>query len=131
LSSNKLQVVCAALFNSDGLVLVQQRAEKDPLAGLWEFPGGKCEPGESPQNALSRELAEELTIVAEPTAMRFLGESEGLAGDRPLILCLYACPVWSGTAVGLSASALRWIAPSDLHQLAMPAADIPLIALLT
>ena len=128
---NSMAVVCAALFDTHGRVLVQQRPVGDALAGLWEFPGGKCEAGETPQAALARELAEELTITADPAAMRYLGASAGMAGARPLTLTLYACPVWSGTPQALNASALQWITPAALNTLAMPAADIPLITLLT
>jgi 8-oxo-dGTP diphosphatase len=125
-----LNVVCAALFDPEGKLLVKQRLPDDPLAGLWEFPGGKCEEDETPEIALARELAEELALYADPAAMVLLGVSQGLAGDRPLTLTLYHCPVWHGEPKPLSAAQLRWIEPALLHKLPMPEADIPLIPLL-
>lgn len=129
-AQSPLSVVCAALFDENGRVLVQQRAKADPLAGLWEFPGGKCEPGESQEDALARELAEELDIAADPAGMIWLGVSQGIAGERPLTLALYHCAIWTGEPKPLSAAQLRWVNPVQLANLPMPQADIPLIPLI-
>ncbi|PZO80214.1 MAG: 8-oxo-dGTP diphosphatase MutT [Sphingomonas hengshuiensis] len=125
-----LLVTAAALVDRDGRVLVQQRPPGTAMAGLWEFPGGKVEPGETPETALIRELDEELGIVVDhgclaPAAFA----SEGL-GDRHLLLLLYALRKWSGIAEARHATALQWLRPVQLHALPMPPADRPLIGLL-
>jgi 8-oxo-dGTP diphosphatase len=123
-------VVAAALFAPDGRVLVQLRPPGKALAGLWEFPGGKVEPGESPEAALVRELAEELGIqVAEDDLVPLTFASAPLV-DRHLLLLLYVCRRWVGEPAALDATALAWHAPAALHDLAMPPADEPFIALL-
>lgn len=123
-------VVAAALIAPDGKILVQQRPLGKALAGLWEFPGGKVEPGETPEAALVRELAEELGIaVAEQdlTALTFAGAP---LVDRQLLLLLYVCRRWVGTPAPLDAVALAWHAPAALRALAMPPADAPFVAAL-
>ncbi|MEG3180521.1 (deoxy)nucleoside triphosphate pyrophosphohydrolase [Sphingomonas sp. LT1P40] len=128
--SEILIVVAAALVDGDGRVLVQQRPPGKPMAGLWEFPGGKIDPGELPEAALCRELEEELGIAVEagqlvPTA--FASES---LGERHLLLLLYALRQWSGVPEPRHATALKWVRPAELHGLDMPPADRPLIGLL-
>ncbi|MFM9978020.1 MAG: (deoxy)nucleoside triphosphate pyrophosphohydrolase [Sphingomonadaceae bacterium] len=121
-----LLVVAAALVDDDR-VLVQQRPPGTSMPGLWEFPGGKLEPGELPATALARELHEELGIAVDVAALAPLTfVSEPLA-DRTLILLLYHCRSWQGTPRPLHASALRWATLAGLRQLAMPPADVPLI----
>ena len=123
-------VVAAALIDPTGRVLVQQRPPGKQMAGLWEFPGGKIEPGETPEAALVRELHEELGIaVAERDLAPLTFASETL-GDRHLLLLLYVCRVWRGDPVALDAVALSWALPADLRALAMPPADAPFIAAL-
>ena len=125
-----LFVVAAALVDSSGRVLVQRRPPGKQLAGLWEFPGGKVEPGERPEAALVRELAEELGIAVAPddlTPLTFA--SEPLAG-RHLLLLLYVCREWHGEPRPLDATAIAWHLPPALGALAMPPADRPFIAAL-
>ncbi|MBJ7438260.1 MAG: (deoxy)nucleoside triphosphate pyrophosphohydrolase [Sphingopyxis sp.] len=125
-----LVVVAAALVDRDGRLLVQQRPEGLSMAGLWEFPGGKVEPGETPEQALIRELAEELGIDVEQACLAPACFASDMLGDRHLLLLLYVCRKWQGTPVAQHASALRWVRPVELHGLAMPPADKPLIGLL-
>ncbi|MBU0824837.1 MAG: (deoxy)nucleoside triphosphate pyrophosphohydrolase [Alphaproteobacteria bacterium] len=127
---NDLVVVAAALVDRDGRLLVQQRPEGLSMAGLWEFPGGKVEPGETPEQALIRELAEELGIDVEQACLAPACFASDMLGDRHLLLLLYVCRKWRGTAIAHHASALRWVRPVELHGLAMPPADKPLIGLL-
>ncbi|BBB09545.1 MULTISPECIES: (deoxy)nucleoside triphosphate pyrophosphohydrolase [Sphingopyxis] len=127
---NDLVVVAAALVDRDGRLLVQQRPEGLSMAGLWEFPGGKVEPGETPEQALIRELAEELGIDVEQACLAPACFASDMLGDRHLLLLLYVCRKWRGTPVAHHASALRWVRPVELHGLAMPPADKPLIGLL-
>jgi 8-oxo-dGTP diphosphatase len=127
---NDLVVVAAALIDRDGRLLVQQRPEGLSMAGLWEFPGGKVEPGETPEQALIRELAEELGIDVEQACLAPACFASDMLGDRHLLLLLYVCRKWRGTPVAHHASALRWVRPVELYGLAMPPADKPLIGLL-
>lgn len=123
-------VVAAALVDRDGRLLVQQRPEGKPMAGLWEFPGGKIENGETPEIALIRELAEELGINVEAACLAPACFASDALGDRHLLLLVYVCRKWRGTPVAKHATALRWVRPVELHGLAMPPADKPLIGLL-
>ncbi|WP_431471173.1 (deoxy)nucleoside triphosphate pyrophosphohydrolase [Sphingosinithalassobacter sp. LHW66-3] len=125
-----LFVVAAALVDADGRVLVQQRPPGKPMAGLWEFPGGKVEPGEAPEAALARELTEELGIGVETACLAPATFASEPLGERHLLLLLYALRKWSGVPEARHASALRWLRPVELHRLEMPPADKPLIGLL-
>jgi 8-oxo-dGTP diphosphatase len=128
--SNLFPVVAVALIDGEGKVLVQRRPAGKMMAGLWEFPGGKVEPGETPEVALIREIAEELGIAISPAELTPAAfASEPLAG-RHLLLLLYICRVWEGTPHPLHAEELLWCLPQALHDLAMPPADLPLIGLL-
>ena len=127
---NMLVVVAAALVDRDGRLLVQQRPEGLSMAGLWEFPGGKLEPGETPEQALIRELAEELAIDVDHACLAPACFASEPLGEKHLLLLLYVCRKWRGTPVAQHASALRWVRPVELHRLAMPPADAPLIGLL-
>lgn len=130
LPKTPLIVVAAALVDRDGRLLVQQRPEGLSMAGLWEFPGGKLEPGETPEAALIRELDEELAIDVDHACLAPACFASDTLGDKHLLLLLYVCRKWRGTPVAQHASALRWVRPVELHGLAMPPADKPLIGLL-
>ncbi|WP_242181987.1 (deoxy)nucleoside triphosphate pyrophosphohydrolase [Sphingomonas sp. CARO-RG-8B-R24-01] len=125
-----LFVVAAGLVDDHGRVLVQQRPEGKALAGLWEFPGGKVEPGEAPELALVRELREELDVGVDPADLEPLTFASVDLADQHLLLLLYLCRVWTGAPRPLEASALAWHPPSALRGLAMPPADVPFIAML-
>lgn len=125
-----LPVVAVALVDIDGRVLVQQRPPGRSHAGLWEFPGGKIDPGETPERALIRELEEELGIDVSPACLAPAAFASEPLGHLHLVLLLFVCRKWRGTPRGAEAQALRWCRPADLHALAMPPADRPLIGLL-
>ncbi|GGO97823.1 (deoxy)nucleoside triphosphate pyrophosphohydrolase [Stakelama pacifica] len=123
-------VVAAAMVDGDGRVLVQRRPEGTAMAGLWEFPGGKPEPGETPEAALIRELHEELGIETEASCLAPATFASEPLGDRHLLLLLYVLRKWRGVPRALHASALKWVRPNELFALDMPPADRPLIGLL-
>lgn len=125
-----LMVVAAAMVDADGRVLVQQRPPGKAMAGLWEFPGGKVDAGETPEAALIRELAEELGIEAEAACLAPATFASEMLGERHMILLLFTLRKWRGIPRALHASALRWVRPIELHALEMPPADRPLIGLL-
>ena len=125
-----LPVVAVALIDVDGRVLVQQRPDGKSFAGLWEFPGGKIEPGETPEAALIRELHEELGIATETACLAPATFASETLGDRHLLLLLYVCRKWRGIPLALEGGTLKWVWPRDLHGLEMPPADKPLIGLL-
>lgn len=129
-SNDLLLVVAAAMIDADGRVLVQQRPPGKPMAGLWEFPGGKIDVGETPEAALRRELAEELGIAIDESCLApAVFASEPMA-DRHLLLVLYVLRKWPGSPEARHASALKWLRPVELHRLDMPPADRPLVGLL-
>jgi len=123
-------VVAVALIDADGRLLVQQRPVGKAMAGLWEFPGGKVEPEETPEAALVRELREELGISVEQACLAPACFASEALGDRHMILLLYICRKWQGVPRALHATGFRWVRPLDLHGLKMPPADRPLIGLL-
>ena len=123
-------VVAAAMVDADGRVLVQRRPEGTAMAGLWEFPGGKPEPGETPEAALIRELNEELGIETEASCLAPAAFAREPLGERHLLLLLYVLRKWRGVPTALHASELKWVRPNELFALDMPPADKPLIGLL-
>ncbi|SEK45328.1 8-oxo-dGTP diphosphatase [Sphingomonas palmae] len=123
-----LLVVAAALQDARGRVLMQQRPVGKAHGGLWEFPGGKVEPGETPARALARELREELAIDVAEDDLIPLGFATDDAGERCVILLLFSCRRWSGDPRALDACELYWDLPHDLTHLPMPPLDIPLLA---
>lgn len=122
-----LFVVAAALTNEKGEILLQKRPANVQMGGLWEFPGGKVEEGESPENALVRELAEELGIQVEVQQLVPNTFASEPLGDRNLVLLLYRCVQWQGTPTALYASDIQWTLPKDMAALPMPPADYPLV----
>lgn len=125
-----LFVVAVALIDPDGRVLLQQRPPGKSMAGLWEFPGGKVEPGETPEAALVRELEEELGIATHESCLAPATFASEPLGDRHLLMLLYVCRKWRGVAEARHATALTWVRPAQMYALAMPPADLPLIGLL-
>ena len=122
-----LFVVAAALTNESCAILLQKRPDHASMGGLWEFPGGKVETGESPEVALARELFEELGIsvnLKDLVPETFASEP---LGDRNLLLLLYRCVHWEGTPTPLFASEIRWVHPNEMAKLPMPPADYPLV----
>jgi 8-oxo-dGTP diphosphatase len=133
---NMLLVSAVALIDRDGRVLLAQRPEGKPMAGLWEFPGGKIEPGETPETALIRELDEELGINTAASCLAplsFASHSYGASDNRAafhLLMMLYVCRRWQGSPKPIEGGALKWVRPQQLRDYPMPDADIPLIAAL-
>lgn len=125
-----LFVVAVALIDPDGRVLLQQRPPGKSMAGLWEFPGGKVEPGETPEAALVRELEEELGIATHESCLAPATFASEPLGDRHLLMLLYVCRKWRGVAEARHATALTWVRPAQMYSLPMPPADLPLIGLL-
>ena len=123
-------VVAAALIDADGRVLIAKRPQGKQLAGLWEFPGGKVDPGERPEDALIRELKEELGIDVNAACLApFVFASHGYESFH-LLMPLFLCRRWSGTVVAHEHAALAWVKPNKLSDYPMPPADAPLVAYL-
>ncbi|QIF80525.1 (deoxy)nucleoside triphosphate pyrophosphohydrolase [Brevundimonas sp. 'scallop'] len=121
-------VVAVALIDVDGRVLIAKRPEGKKLAGLWEFPGGKVEPGERPEQALTRELKEELGIdVSENCLSPFVFASHAYDSFH-LLMPLYLCRRWDGVVTAREHDGLAWVKPSKLSDYPMPPADEPLVA---
>ncbi|KGJ04327.1 8-oxo-dGTP diphosphatase [Paracoccus halophilus] len=123
-------VAAVALIDRDGRVLLAQRPEGKPLAGLWEFPGGKVEPGETPEAALIRELHEELGIETWSSCLAPLTFASHGYEDFHLLMPLFACRRWQGVPHPHEGQKLAWARPGDLASYPMPPADIPLIPIL-
>ena len=123
-------VVACALVDVDGRVLLSQRPHHKTMGGLWEFPGGKVEPGESPEAALIRELLEELGIGTEEACLAPLTFASHAYETFHLLMPLYICRRWQGVARPREEQVLKWVRPQDMTDYPMPAADIPLIPFL-
>lgn len=123
-------VSAVALIDPDGRVLLAQRPEGKSMAGLWEFPGGKVEPGETPEAALVRELHEELGIDTWSSCLAPLTFASHSYDDFHLLMPLFACRRWNGIPHSKEGQALAWVAPNKLRDYPMPEADIPLIPIL-
>jgi len=123
-----LLVVAVALLDKYGRILLSKRPEGKKLAGLWEFPGGKVDPGETPERALIRELQEELGIDTRASCLAPIGFASHAYEDFHLLMPLYVCRVWQGTPQGREGQELAWVRPQRLGDYPMPPADIPLIA---
>ncbi len=121
-------VVACALVDADRRVLIAQRPQGKQLAGLWEFPGGKIEAGETPEAALIRELEEELGIETKEACLAPLTFASHAYDGWHLMMPLYVCRKWQGTPMAREHSALKWVGPQMLRDYPMPPADEPLIA---
>lgn len=125
-----LLVAACALVDNDGRVLLAQRPEGKSMAGLWEFPGGKVEAGETPEASLIRELKEELDIdVTEACLAPFTFASHGYEKFH-LLMPLYVCRRWEGDMSPLEGQVLKWVSPLRMGDYPMPPADVPLVAML-
>jgi 8-oxo-dGTP diphosphatase len=125
-----LFVAAAALIDENGGILVQKRPEGKPMAGLWEFPGGKVEEGETPEAALIRELSEELSIIVKEQDVEPVAFASEALENRHLILLLYICRKWTGVVKSPESLDLQWLPVASLSDLSMPPADGPLVDML-
>ena len=120
-------VAACALIDADGRVLIAQRPEGRTMAGLWEFPGGKVEQGERPEEALIRELREELGIAVKEACLAPLTFASHTYEEFQLLMPLYVCRRWEGIVTPLEGQQLKWVRPAKLKDYPMPPADLPLI----
>ncbi len=123
-------VVAVALVDNDGRVLLAQRPEGKKLAGMWEFPGGKVEPNETPEAALLRELREELGLDISAACLAPFAFASHSYDDFHLLMPLYVCRRWVGQPQGREGQALKWLRPVQMKDVPMPPADLPLVAML-
>jgi 8-oxo-dGTP diphosphatase len=130
--SVKLVLVAAcALIDPDGRVLIAQRPQGKSMAGLWEFPGGKIEAGERPEQSLIRELKEELGVIVKEGCLAPLTFASHRYPDFHLLMPLYVCRRWEGFVTAQEGQGLKWVRPTELRDYPMPPADEPLISHLT
>jgi 8-oxo-dGTP diphosphatase len=125
---NTVVVVAVALIDKDGRVLIARRPSYKSMAGLWEFPGGKVEYGETPENALIRELNEELGIDTWQSCLAPLSFASHSYEEFHLLMPLFVCRKWVGTPKPIEGQVLKWVSKNDLRNYDMPPADIPLVA---
>ncbi len=125
-----LLVAAVALIDTEGRVLLAQRPKGKSLAGLWEFPGGKVDPDETPEAALIRELIEELGIDTWKSCLAPLTFASHSYDDFHLLMPLFACRRWEGIVTGREGQSLAWVRPNHLRDYPMPPADLPLIPIL-
>ena len=123
-------VAAVALVDPDGRVLLAERPEGRPMAGLWEFPGGKIEPGETPEACLIRELEEELSIGTWESCLAPLTFASHAYEEFHLLMPLYVCRKWQGIVAPREGQRTAWVRPRDLRSYPMPPADRPLVATL-
>ena len=123
-------VAAVALVDADGRVLLARRPSGTTMAGLWEFPGGKVDAGETPERALIRELREELGIDTEQSCLAPLAFASHGYDDFHLLMLLYVCRIWNGLVTAKEGQELRWVRPARLRDYPMPPADAPLIPVL-
>jgi 8-oxo-dGTP diphosphatase len=123
-------VAAVVLVDADGRVLLARRPEGKAMAGMWEFPGGKVDPGETPETALIRELAEELGIDVAASCLAPFTFASHAYPDFHLLMPLYVCRKWSGIPMAREGQRLAWVRPARLAEYAMPPADKPLVAML-
>jgi 8-oxo-dGTP diphosphatase len=125
-----LWVAAVALVDADSRILLAQRPAGKSMAGLWEFPGGKMEPGESAEAALVRELQEELGIETRESCLAPLTFASHAYESFHLMMLVYACRTWRGQVVAKEGQQLAWVRPIEMYQYPMPPADVPLIGML-
>jgi len=130
-SVNLVLVAACALVDADGRVLIAERPAGKTMAGLWEFPGGKVEAGERPEDSLIRELREELGIVVSEACLAPLTFASHAYAGFHLLMPLYVCRRWEGTVMAKEGQRLAWVRPNRLREYPMPPADEPLISHLT
>lgn len=123
-------VTSVALVDLDGRVLLASRPKGKHLEGMYEFPGGKVEEGESPESALIRELKEELDIDVQESCLSPFTFVTHQYDDKFILLLLYICRKWQGTPTAMEAQHLIWKTPNEMRDIAMPPADVPLVAML-
>jgi 8-oxo-dGTP diphosphatase len=123
-------VAAVALFDIDGRVLIAQRPEGKSMAGLWEFPGGKVEAGETPEQALIRELREEIAVDTVESCLAPFTFASHTYDDFHLLMPLFVCRKWTGTVTPMEGQQIKWVMPAQLRDYPMPPADKPLIAML-
>ena len=123
-------VSAVVLVDADGRVLLAQRPDGKSMAGMWEFPGGKVEPGETPEAALIRELNEELDIDTAESCLAPLSFASHAYNDFHLLMLVYVCRKWKGTPRAMEGGALTWVRAARLRDYEMPPADLPLIAVI-
>ena len=130
MSRHLLLVVACALVDQDGRVLLAKRPEGRPMSGLWEFPGGKVDPGETPEAALIRELDEELGIDVTEACLAPFTFASHAHPDGHLLMPLYVCRRWAGEVAPREGQEVVWVRPNRMKNYAMPPADVPLVAML-
>ena len=123
-------VAAAALIDTDGRILLAQRPEGKAMAGLWEFPGGKVDPGETPEQALVRELQEELGIDTRTSCLAPIAFASHSYDDFHLLMPLFACRIWDGIVAPQEGQNIKWVHLNQLRDYPMPEADEPLVALI-
>lgn len=123
-------VAAVALIDADGRILLAQRPAGKSMAGLWEFPGGKIKPGETPEAALIRELDEELGIDTWTSCLAPLAFASHTYDDFHLLMPVFACRKWNGIARAREGQALAWVRANKLREYSMPPADLPLIPII-
>ena len=128
MSAKIVLVAACALVDADGRVLIAQRPQGKTMAGLWEFPGGKVEQGEAPEESLIRELKEELGIEIKPACLAPLTFASHAYPDFHLLMPLYVCRRWEGQVTPTEGQQLAWVKPNRLRDYPMPPADVPLIS---
>ncbi len=121
-------VAALALVDPDGRVLLAQRPPGKSMTGLWEFPGGKVEPNETPECTIIREAGEELGVDIDQSCLAPLTFASHAYPDFHLLMPLYVCRIWSGVARSMEGQALKWVRPTEMDADTMPPADVPLIA---
>ena len=123
-------VAAAAIYDADGRILLAQRPPGKPMAGLWEFPGGKIDTGETPEKALVRELFEELGMIVEEKDLKPITFASYRYPDFHLLMPLFECRKWNGKLEPLEGQAIKWVEPGALVEHPAPAADLPLFRVL-